>query len=215
LNSFKKGSKKLRAVLCRDKKNVLEAVKLSFFEVAGINEIPNGDFADSLALWNLNCISNRQREFIFKFYHNRLGINTRTANFSDGSRWCSFCSIVGLNMGPFDDETFNHLFLNCPTVLKIHNEVAETLLTGVEIRPCHWFGSGCDNKFLTLFLIIIQYYIWEAKLNRMLPNTNYCVGEAIYSLDLAMKFNIVLRKHFSNMDCPLSRLWTRLALPRV
>jgi hypothetical protein len=112
-SGFKKGSKNLRKILQDKNNNQLQRVWHAFAEVARIADpdpVPD-HFGKILSIWNLNCLPNSFRDFIFKFFHNRLGLNSRTANFLDHNNWCTFCSIVGLQMGPFDSETFLHFLL--------------------------------------------------------------------------------------------------------
>jgi hypothetical protein len=170
LFGFKKGSKKLRTVLSSANNLITESVFNSFCAAAGIqNKTELTNFDKSLALWTFNGIPNKVREFFFKFFHNRLGTNTRTSHFSEGSRWCTFCSIIGKELGPFDDETFEHLFLKCPTVEKIHRVIKDDMLSGIQFPEQSWFGFNNDNTFVQLFLLLVQYFVWEAKLNKKFP----------------------------------------------
>jgi hypothetical protein len=212
--SFKKGSKKLRGILSGNSVGTLQEIKNSFCAVSNIEPVLIDGFEKSLEHWNRNSVYNRQREFIFKFYHNRLGLNSRVSHFIEVSKWCTFCSIVGRNLGPFSDETFTHLFFECPVVEKIHNDISTTLISDTPLNKQSWLGLNSGNSFLSLFLLLIQFYIWEAKLSQRLPDKNYCLGETIYTLSDAMKSDKQLRKSFENLNCPLSRLWARLTQPR-
>jgi hypothetical protein len=94
-------------------------------------------------------------------------------------------------MGPFDDETFSHLFLtcHCPSVRRVHDDITNALLDGVPVIDTDWFGIGTQNLFLSLFLLAIQYYVWDSKLKNIVPVSNYCLGESIYLLRDAMALN--------------------------
>jgi hypothetical protein len=206
--SFKKGSKKCRKLLELRTETKLASLTEALANVSFKQDIAIHIFSESLAFWNYSSLPNAFREFIFKFFHNRLGLNTRISHFVDTSRSCTICSIVGKGLGPFDDETFNHLFFTCPTTVKVHEDVEKTLL---EMDPdpanLRWLGLEDTNTFLRLFCLSIQFFIWESKLNKKLPKTDYIVGETIYILDSAMNFNKKLRESFSLVNCPLSRLW--------
>jgi hypothetical protein len=60
-------------------------------------------------------------------------------------------------MGPFDNETFLHFFILCPTVAAIHHKVEVDLL---ELEPDpdrkRWFGLESNNNFfLRLFILTL------------------------------------------------------------
>jgi hypothetical protein len=73
-----------------------------------------------LGVWNTGGINNRARTFIFKFYNNLLGLNTRLSHFvANQNRGCTFCE------GTFTtvpDESFIHIFLECTTTFDWHNQ---------------------------------------------------------------------------------------------
>jgi hypothetical protein len=117
-------------------------------------------------------------------------------------------------MGPFDDETFLHLFLTCPSVRRVHDDITKALFEGVLVNDTDWLGIGTQNLFLSLFLLAVQYYVRDSKLKNMVPVSNYCLGESIYLLRDAMSLNKMIHSEFLKLNCPLSRLWNRLALPR-
>jgi hypothetical protein len=212
-STFKKGSKAVRNILTGSA-TCTGTVARSFSEVANFGLKCEDDFRNSLGIWGMSCLPNNFREFLFKFYHNRLGLNTRIAHFTENMRWCTFCDKVGNSMGPFDDETFVHLFLTCPSVRKLHSDIANIMLEGLEITRQNWLGLELDNFFLKIFLLAIQYFIWEAKLKKQIPVANYCLGEAVYLLRDSMALNKKIRNSFANLHCPLSRLWTRLTSTR-
>jgi hypothetical protein len=172
-------------------------------------------FSSSLSFWGLSCLLNTLREFIFKFFHNRLGLNTRVSHFVETSRWCTICNVVGKSLGPFDDETFYHLFFVCPTTVKIHEDIEKVFLE-LDLDPTNlrWLGLKDDNVFLRIFFLTIQYFKWESKLAKRIPKTDYIIGESIYFLDNAIKLNKNLRQGFNLLNCPLSRLWYRLSRTR-
>jgi hypothetical protein len=67
-----------------------------------LTELNNTNFqirlSSMLAIWNTNCLTNKFREFCFKFFNNQLSINTRLSHFVQGqtrttSQW--HCSATG------------------------------------------------------------------------------------------------------------------------
>ena len=99
---------------------------LTFFTLIRL-EIPDaGTIGNFLSLWNLTFIPNKLRDFIFKFYNNRLGINTRTSHFGANTRNCTFCAILGTHT---HDEPFIHLFFECEVVTNIQNSLDRNLFS--------------------------------------------------------------------------------------
>jgi hypothetical protein len=98
LTSFKKGSQKIRKVLLT--KNT-ESVKLeqlnsvtTFNSLTGIGNIEQSFLKNIWGFWNFSGQQNTVREFIYKFYNNLLGINTRVSHFVAGhNRGCTFCTV--------------------------------------------------------------------------------------------------------------------------
>jgi hypothetical protein len=215
LTSFKKGSKKCRAILDKTEISKIPDLSTSFANACNLQPVCTVTFGSSIGMWNLNCIPNDLREFIFKFFYNLLPINTRVSHFSESSRWCTFCNLIGQGMGPFSDENMCHLFLLCPTVSAIHSKIENDLFElDPDPRSKRWFGVGDENFFLRLFILTIQFKIWENKIKKSIPSVNNCVGEAIYILSYACSKNKYLKNSLNSLNCPLSRLWTRLANPR-
>lgn len=68
-----------------------------------------------LKFWTKTYLPNKIRDFVFKLFHNLLGINPRISHFVQGaSRNCTFCA---LTRKPLVDETMEHLYYNCPLQL--------------------------------------------------------------------------------------------------
>ena len=167
-----------------------------------------------LSHWTLPYLSNRFREFIFKFFNNKLGLNTRTSHFLNTDRRCTFCKLIGISD---EDETFSHIFFDCPTVVTIHNTLdLHVLSRGAESnneKKARWFGCGWlerENKFVRLLHLSLQFFIWECKLKNKLPSSGYILGETIEMLDIACRINMDLYVDKENYICNLSRHWNNL-----
>ena len=93
---------------------------VSFFTLVRL-PVPNKEIIETvLGLWNTGGLNNRIRTFIFKFYNNLLGLNTRLSHFvANQTRGCTFCEGT---VTPAPDETFIHLFLECPTTFDWQNQ---------------------------------------------------------------------------------------------
>ena len=134
--SFKRGSKKIRNVLERDRLLKHKAIQLStvrtFFGLIGENICSDTDLHKFLGLWGLNSLSNKHREFAYKFSNILLGINTRTAHFVDNmDRSCTFCKKSNVPMP--SPETFVHLFYECPFTAAIQTHFAVKYLPELQL----------------------------------------------------------------------------------
>ena len=112
-SSFKKGSKSCRKILTKKTSKSIDSRKLTtvttFFLLINLKLPDTCTIGNFHSLWNLSYLPNKFREFIFKFYNNKLGINIRTSHFGGGTRDCTFCTLQGYNE---IDESFVHFFLN-------------------------------------------------------------------------------------------------------
>ena len=157
--SFKKGSKSCRNILAKPVKVKADPCKLTniitFFQLIGIEIPPRTTVSNFVGIWNLSFIPNKLRDFIFKFYNNKLGLNTRTSHFGGDTRACTFCFLLKRDD---TDETFAHLFYDCPAVEQIHSSIDRNLfnfiLETTSDKKARWFGCNfmeTENLFLRLF----------------------------------------------------------------
>jgi hypothetical protein len=130
--------------------------------------------------WNTGGLNNRVRTFIFKFYNNLLGLNTRLSHFVvNQNRGCTFCEGT---VSTVPDENFIHIFLECPTTFDWHNQFLRKYLPhlvfmDLDSRTALFFygrlpgdDTGTKNKFLMLSILIFQFCIWEEKLREKKPS---------------------------------------------
>jgi hypothetical protein len=149
---FKRGSKQCRIIFSgADNSAVLRELSNAFSNVTDADTgIDN--FKIVIQTWNFFSYPNTFREFLFKFYHNRLPVNSRLSHFTDSGKSCTFCNIISRGLGPVNDETFTHLFLHCPSTVKVHEEVERTLF---ELDPDQtkkrWLGTGTEDIFAKSF----------------------------------------------------------------
>jgi hypothetical protein len=118
---LKNPGKKIRVALVKKKRKAFkledQAGVKKYLEVTGGAFPGENSFEKILTLWNCTGISNRIRTFLFRFFNNTLGINTRLSHFVPGHpRGCTFSRLN--NVIAIPDETFKHIFMDCPTVLK-------------------------------------------------------------------------------------------------
>ena len=85
LKSFKKGSQSIRRIFTSDRNEKIKAREINtvrtFFQLINTETAPEACVRSFLAFWGFNFITNRQREFSFRFYNNTLGINSRLSHF--------------------------------------------------------------------------------------------------------------------------------------
>jgi hypothetical protein len=117
LTGFKKGSKKFRNAITKQKinqSNVTELRTDNTFSELTDSLVPDSETIKFyLGLWNCSFLPNDFREFIFKERNNCLRLNNRLANFRQNISYkCCFCRII--NADTCTRESFSHLFLDCP-----------------------------------------------------------------------------------------------------
>ena len=158
------------------------------------------------------------REFIFKFYNNKLGLNTRTSHFGGDTRDCTFCSLLG-DSGI--DESFVHLFFEFRIVDHFHSSIDSTLFNFLNEstidRKRRWFGCinmERENMFLRLFFLTVQFFIWGAKLSKFIPTADFLVGETVILLDNACQLSLELEQCRTSLNNVLSRHWNTLRARR-
>jgi hypothetical protein len=180
---IKKPGKKIRKALVKKKGKTFEIrtqnCTVKFLEITGTIFPGEKQYGSIISLGNGQGITNRAKVFLFKFYNNILGINTRLSHFVQNfSRGCTFCQLAGVN--PVPDETFVHLFLDCSTVRKWHNDfLADYFPNGYlsdELDRKNFFFLGrvhepdSDNYFISFMILLFQYLIWEQKLKKRTPS---------------------------------------------
>jgi hypothetical protein len=181
---IKKGSKKLRLILSKSKNKLIKSkcpIK-KFAETVGVSA-PDGIFSRKLnARWNCNYYGSELQTFLFKLYHNTLGINSRVHHFNaDRAPTCTFC-VLSKNL-PAECETIPHLFWHCPATSKSINQ----LLTGtVNFRVGQRsFFTGMDNngnynEVLYIMFDVIKFVLWHHKLRRHLPTVHSTTSDFYY-----------------------------------
>jgi hypothetical protein len=183
--NIKKPGPKIRKLLIKRRKKPFDKSKQTtttmFFRITGIDYIGNDSYSEILTIWTWSSFSNRQKDFIFKFNSNLLGLNTRTWHFAaNGTRSCTFCSLI--NPPVHNDESFLHLFFLCPATREwqskfIRKCFPEMNLDMVNIEKLLWFfGIYGDSlsSFIASAILSFQYCIWESKLRKKGPLLIQC-----------------------------------------
>jgi len=168
---LKKGSRNFRNIL--DGKvakgshhKQLQVVK-TFCKITNSPFEREGLWERSLGAWNIFCLPNRFKIFLFKYYSNLLGTGSRVVHFSrEVDPACVFCAKSQPLPAPL--ETFPHIFYDCPEVFKVITCFFEKYFN-IPIPREHYFngnfeGTNRDIAALNLILDSLRFSIWQAKL---------------------------------------------------
>jgi len=220
--NIKKPAQKIRSAFVSKQKKTFDLSKqttvVSFFRIVEMEYIGDAGFARILKSWN-GTGTNRYRMFVFKFFNNILGINTRTAHFGTNvTRRCFFCSKAGR---ADTDESFLHLFFMCPTVLDWHNEFLNTFvmpqnpLSNLNKKKLFFLGifNGEYNAFLACSILHFQFSIWEEKLSKRLPSFNTLKTRFLERFRESVRNTKKLQKAGTKLNIPLCRYILRVGPP--
>jgi hypothetical protein len=244
---LKKPGVKIRELLLKKRKKPFDISKQTqtntFCKVSG-SVIPDNNLYGSInSLWSKNTLPNRLRTFLFKFYNNLLGLNTRVSHFGNNvSRNCTLCKInqqINLTVNgpstvpvlvpnpvPLPDESFKHIFYDCPVTKKLHTSFLDFYFTDLnfpnETDKLNFFFQGRINAdfkynlFIHIAVLAFQYCIWEMKLKkRILSFESTKIGylEIIHSFFCTNKEARISSQKY---NFPLCRIVNRVpALPRL
>ena len=107
--ALKKRSGSIRKILEKDRckhVNVSNSTTvITFFRLVDTPPAEEHFLKNMLGFWGSFFLSNKHREFSFKFYNNTLGLNTRLSHFVvNNTRSCTFC--LANNLANPQDESF-------------------------------------------------------------------------------------------------------------
>jgi hypothetical protein len=218
MTSYSKGSQKIRRVLIIKKAEALKIENLStvttFFVITGTGDIESNFLKNIWSFWNFSGQQNMVREFTFKFYNNQLGINTRVSHFVAGhSRGCSLCTIK--NAIPIPDETFKHIFYDCPTVKSFHEKIVQKYFSRIGTldeaeKVKFWFFGMYDdriNLFVTFAILRLQYQIWRMKLRKEILQFSTLEQNWLQTLDVTYRLSSKIREAVLLINFDIRRRW--------
>jgi hypothetical protein len=217
LSRFKKGSKPFRKILSSPQHVIASKVRTrvlnNFKRITGT--IDNfDDKAENMFLswWGNNFLKNRSREFIFKYSHNMLSVNSRLSHYGNNiNESCTLCSMNGAL--PVPRETFLHLFLDCPVVEELHNKLSEDfwpglMLDNLAVKKNLWLfgtGTGFNNLFVQVTIGTVQQYIWECKVKKHPISFNSAKTFVLEHLRDYVRISNKLRISSFDVDLPICR----------
>jgi hypothetical protein len=115
---FKKGSRNFRKVITRTEKkdNVADCRAMQTYgRTVGVRILDSKRASSIVSNWNKSFLPSNIRVFMFKYYNNLLGLNSRVAHFNqEVNAGCTFCT--ERKVLPAEKETMVHLFYYCPSV---------------------------------------------------------------------------------------------------
>jgi hypothetical protein len=218
-NKIKKGSKTFRIILGISSN---PPKPMNYNSIRKFCSLTNIQFNNSIPVRQINTIwqcwglSNKIKEFSFKFFNNLLGINSRLGHFvANINEGCTFCTIRSVL--PVHRETFKHLFFDCPETdktLKGFEDKYFNFINTSDERLTFWFLGSIktnpkfeNNLFLRMTMIVIQFFIWECKLNKRVQSLSSCLNFYFYHMEILRKVNKKLQYNMGKTDLDLCRYW--------
>ncbi len=184
----------------------------TFFRITGIEYVGNDLFSKISSLWNQSGFTNRQKPFLFKFFNNILGINTRTSHFAvNATRGCFFCTKS--NPPLITDETFIHLFFSCSTTRSYQRSFIRTCFPEMGNLPEPdekklWFLGIFDDSLSNFFsaaFLSFQFCIWEHKLRKNVPSFHTLYTEFLDNFRNTCMHNQQIRLSGTELNYELCR----------
>jgi hypothetical protein len=189
---FKKGSRNFRKVIaCTENSlNMAECRAVqAYLRTVNVATVSSRRASNIMSNWNKTFLPSTVRVFIFKFYNNMLGLNSRVAHFNPGiNASCTFCE--DRKFLPAPKETMEHLFFYCPVVADLIQGFCTKFLRNPELEHDMYFTSEINvfevkNNSLNLVLDIFRYVLWQYKLKKKYPTSLEFWSEFEYQLSVA------------------------------
>ena len=100
-------------------KDITKLTQVKYYaNLTGTENIPITRVKCMLGVWNNFFLPGKIRTFLFKFYNNSLGLNSRVTKFINTvDQGCTFCILTNTRL--VCKESFLHLFYYCDTTNKI------------------------------------------------------------------------------------------------
>jgi hypothetical protein len=221
IKSFSRGSGPYRRIL---EYSDVQKIKLSenntvkkFFEFVGIPMLEEPILKHCWSAWNHTFFGNQQREFLYKYFNNILGLNARVAHFvANHSAECSVC-IANNEPRPIQAETFLHIFFECSHSNR-YREMAEKeffpelVQETVENKRTFWLlgiiphnGSYICNQFMQSAVFIVNYLVWKSKLSKTVVPVSIFKGDFTYMCRNLLLKSVKLREAKTNAHFFLCR----------
>jgi hypothetical protein len=204
---FKKGSRYFRKVIssetaCKVLSNTTQC--RTFMRLIDCNIPSEVRIKDLFTSWYRNFYNSEVRVFLFKFYGNILGLNSRVTHFNpDINGGCTFCILSGDLPPP--SETFAHLFFECKRVADVLETILLRFLGNNRVSKENFFlgtMNVCEqtNKSYTVFFNLIKYLIWRCKLEKKIPSATKIESELKYMMSIFTGASKKLKEQLINYN---------------
>ena len=127
-------------------------------------------------VWNLSFLPISLRDFSFKFFNSQLYLNGQVSHLPNSVNTgnCTFCAMNNI----VNRETYEHFFINCPTVKNIMNDYFHVFLNR---KGFTWDQKMCligtevthgklSNMINNIEIISVLFYIVTCKNKKIFPN---------------------------------------------
>ena len=214
MKSFTKGSKPYWRILEHGDNSKLNIVILNtvetFFKLINTPKLTAAQLKLCWGAWNCTFYGNRQREFLYKFFNNILGLNIRVNKFVAGHpAECTLCT-VGKEPAPVMAESFLHLFFDCQYSSRYRAICEELYFPEIingsqEQKRLFWFtgrlpndGEGDLNLFMQCAVMNVNFAIWNMKLMKMLMPMSTFKADFLYNLKNCSRRSAKIRESRDN-----------------
>jgi hypothetical protein len=152
--------------------------------------------------WNKTYFNSDIRTFLYKLYHNILGLNVRIHHINpERDMACTFC--LKTNNLPAERESFVHFFWYCPTVNGILTDFFGRHIAFTVTKRNYFFGTSGDDNFcepVAVVFDILKFVFWQLRIRRRLPNRHNVESEFNYILGLTMNGNKKLKGQINSCN---------------
>jgi hypothetical protein len=113
------------------------------------------------------------------------------------------------------DETFKHIFYDCPSVKSLHEKIVQkyfsriSTLDEAEKIKFWFFGMHDDriNLFVTFAILSFQYQIWRMKLKKEISHFSTLEQDWLHMLDITYRLSSKIREAVLLINFDIRRRW--------
>jgi hypothetical protein len=189
-------------------KNILRTstVLKTYCRVTGTDPV-DFHFAEAVyGFWAEGFLSNKLKDFCFRYTNNQLSTNTRLSHYVlNVNRSCFFCASSG-NPDP-PDETFLHLFYQCPVTERTHLWFCGKYFDNDPNidRKAFFFkgrspGLAAFNKLGFLIAMVVQWLIWDMKVNRRTVQPLTLNNDFVFIIENCIRISGCLREERNKLQ---------------
>jgi hypothetical protein len=216
LKTFTKGSRPYRRILeynINSKESLSQSNTVTtFFRLLNTEIFDETLLKKSWGMWNHTFFLNFQREFLFKYFNNILGINARVSKFVAGHpSECTFCIASGEPL-PIYTEGFVHLFFECQYSEKYRSMAEADFFPEIageseQKRKIFWIlglvpdanGNGYkSNLFMQSTVLTFNFLLWKMKLGKSMIPVSIFKSDLIYTTRCLLLKSVKLREARTN-----------------